>query len=849
MKTIIGNILRAVDGKSLRGRYLAATTLVAIVVFTSVWAAQLYVTETGRTRTANFEIRNNITKKVRLLRNSLLHMGTVLESYLWSPTGKHREAVHASIDETIEKYHSLVAIERFRPVNMEKGLQSLGTDLFSLHETLDKLMDTRINTGLRYPAMNVLSATSYVNNQEFLTISRVALQELLNRNGGERRLEFHRRISEVRDTWLRMIAEFRLYVANHNGTIVEGAEEQEKNIELLFQQSINGIDSLLTEDEDMLGLETEHALTEMLKAARLWYGGYERIRTLHEENDWRGDIHYLKSTIEPLFQDIWSFLKKIDLATEELAGEDVTVLVEAAGSIAFALWVLALFTLGVFIMGFVYFDRSVLKPVAIISEALRRDTAEGSTVELPRAGSRETRYLLDAYLQMRQQVRERQTALEHQALHDRLTDLPNRALLNDRMQQSIRQAMRERSTLALLIIGLDRFKDINDILGHQKGDELLRHFSERLPRLLGDTDTAARLSGDEFAILLPDGDRAHAKKFGLRLLEMLEQPFEVDKQTVYLNCSIGIALFPEHSSTPHKLSQCANTAMLLAKQRKQDILVYDGERDDNKLHRLSLASDLREAVYSSDIRVVYQPQIDLKTNRFVGMEALARWNHPERGAVRTDELISVAERTGLIRPLTYKILDTVLGQCSIWQEKRLDFGVVAVNLSMSNLQDSAFINQLQRLVDKWQVSPQCLILEITENSMMSDPAHALDTLHRINALGIQLAVDDFGTGFSSLAYLKKLPVHKLKIDKSFVTDMINDQNDAVIVRSVIDLAHNLGLQVIAEGVESEEVKNLLYVLECDAAQGYFVGEPLDAEDIEHKLQPQKKRELLADCPP
>ena len=425
--------------------------------------------------------------------------------------------------------------------------------------------------------------------------------------------------------------------------------------------------------------------------------------------------------------------------------------------------------------------------------------------------------------------------LEHQALHDALTGLPNRSLLQDRLLQAIRMGQRDQHPMALMMMDLDRFKDVNDTFGHHSGDLLLREVAVRLTAELRASDTVARLGGDEFAIVLMGVESESVAAAGARkLLRALEPPFEIDGERFDVGASIGIALFPQHGDGADALMRRADVAMYVAKRSGSGYAVYAPEEDTHSPERLALTGDLREAIESGALELEYQLQIELATKRVVGVEALVRWRHPRHGLLLPDSFIPLAEHTGLVRPLGLWVLGEAIRQCRVW----LDGGLrlrLSVNLSMRNLHDPSLLETLAGLLRQHRVEPGLLQIEITESTLMADPLHSVTVLGSLHEMGIELAIDDFGTGYSSLAYLRRLPVAEIKIDKSFVIDMASEENAAVIVRSTIDLGHNLGLKVVAEGVEDVAAWRILETGGCDIAQGNLFGPPESAEAVTRRL--------------
>jgi diguanylate cyclase (GGDEF)-like protein len=418
--------------------------------------------------------------------------------------------------------------------------------------------------------------------------------------------------------------------------------------------------------------------------------------------------------------------------------------------------------------------------------------------------------------------------LRHQALHDALTDLPNRSLLHRRAAR----ALRGDDPAAMLLIDLDRFKEVNDTLGHDHGDALLVEVSQRLQAALRRDDTLARLGGDEFAVLVCGApDRAAVVELAGRLQDALRRPFALRGVAVELEASIGVAFYPEHGETAGALLQRADVAMYDAKRGRRGVATYAPDRDPYSADRLGLLAELRRAIEHDELVLHYQPKVSLSTGELTGVEALVRWQHPSRGLLGPDEFVPLAERTGAVADLTRWVVDRALEQHCAWREQGIDLPV-AVNLAAANIVDVTLPGAVARLLKRHDVAGGRLECEISEHTVMADPVRASDVLAALRKLGVRLSLDDFGTGHSSLSYLKKLPLDEVKIDRSFVAGMAEDENDAVIVRSTIDLARNLGLEVVAEGVETAEIMAVLAELRCDTAQGYYISRPLPAGELD-----------------
>jgi diguanylate cyclase (GGDEF)-like protein len=420
--------------------------------------------------------------------------------------------------------------------------------------------------------------------------------------------------------------------------------------------------------------------------------------------------------------------------------------------------------------------------------------------------------------------------IEHTAYHDPLTDLPNRALFNLRTESAVREAKEKDGCLAVMLVDLDRFKDVNDSLGHDSGDRLLSGLASALPEQMRHEDTVARLGGDEFGILaLGINDSSAVLALAQKVRTVVGKPRIVDGVELQVGASIGIALYPDHGSDAETLIRRADVAMHRSKQTQTPAL-YDREHDHYSPARLSMVAELHRAISGRELLVSYQPQVDPATRELRAVEALVRWRHPKRGLLMPDEFIALAEHTGLIRELTAYVLDRSLHQCREWRDEGLHIGV-AVNVSPRDLLDSRFPEEVEELLERHDVDPEDLELEITENTAITDLPRARTVLAQLSQLGVGLAVDDFGAGNSSLAYIRRLPITGLKIDRSLISRMRFREDDAAIVDSTIRLAHALDLKVTAEGVETEGCCAYLAEVGCELAQGFLFGRAMSSEEI------------------
>jgi diguanylate cyclase (GGDEF)-like protein len=474
-----------------------------------------------------------------------------------------------------------------------------------------------------------------------------------------------------------------------------------------------------------------------------------------------------------------------------------------------------------------------------VTQPLQRLTA--ATTELERGNYEaplgdsgrgdEVGQLARGFDRMRHSLAEQRREILKLAYWDRLTGLPNRERFRDTLARAIEASRGSARPLAIITLNLDRFKHVNDVLGYAFGDELLKAVAERLRQQVNrEGDLVARLGGDEFAILLSRTDARGAVLLTERVSKAFEVPLAFDDQTVDLSASMGVACWPGDADDPDLLMSRSEIAMHAAKSKTAGVLLYSPSLDSASTQTLSLLTDLRHALQHGELRLFLQPKLDTASRQVVAAEALVRWQHPQRGLVPPLQFIPFAEQTGFVRQLTLWMFEAVARQ---WQALQPAQGhlLVAINLSTRDLLDQDFPQRLAGLLRQYGLASSGFCLEITESAIMDDPQRAEATLNRLAAQGFKLSIDDFGTGYSSLAYLKRLPVSELKIDKSFVMGMENDESDAKIVRSTVDLAHNLGLSVVAEGVESAAILAQLRELGCNEAQGYFISKPLPAGEF------------------
>jgi diguanylate cyclase (GGDEF)-like protein len=489
---------------------------------------------------------------------------------------------------------------------------------------------------------------------------------------------------------------------------------------------------------------------------------------------------------------------------------------------------LGILSLALSIAGSVMIALGITRPIELLLAAVKRIRQGDYTAPVQMQRDDEIGALAQGLDHMRAGIAEREQRILKLAYEDPLTQLPNRAQFGEALERGIVLAQTQGQSLAILVMDLDRFKFVNDSLGHGVGDHVLRQVGMRLHKLLGSAGCVARLGGDEFALLVPALQTAQVIELAQNILAALERPIFFQDQPLDVGTSIGIALYPEHASDAETLVRNADIAMYVAKRGKIGYTVYEPKFDTSQQEHLSLLGELRHAVEHGELRLYYQPKVSLASSTVHAAEALIRWVHPTKGLVPPGLFIPFAEHTGYIKVLTRWVLAEAIRQCGVWRRDGLRLQV-SVNISARDLMNRDLPEAISALLSEHSVPASMVCLEITESGFMEDPEHARKVLERLASIGLQLSIDDYGTGYSSLSYIMQLPVTELKIDRSFVSHMIDDRDLTTIVRSTIELGHSLGLKVVAEGVEDGQGFALLRELGCDGAQGYFMSPPLPAE--------------------
>lgn len=817
---------------SLRSRYITLTLLLAIIVISVVLLFYKGIISTKQNVAEQLLVIQEDHSTLNRIKIDLLETYRNIDLFLLDPSqGNHADTAHSLISSSLVKVREFALRHRLGDLDVRQEAQRLATKYSNLKESVTALTELRMDIQRQYPGMSISAFDMTGPQQQVINSLLILIQEIESGNLIPESKELYPLLLKSYTLWTRAISQMRIYMANRLASF---------STELLLSQanSLENLHNKFLEDVERLGwlyttedsFEGETAIRSIEKSARQWMNLFEQVRAVSESDKWRGDSHTMKTVVIPLTDEISSSISKLEswLSTQENGVvEQHRKNTDTLSTLLFSIiGLFMLFALGLILS----LDMMVFRPIASVTEALRSKAYNHKSPALIDSDSREIRYLIEAFQQMDAEVDQRQDALEHQALHDYLTGLPNRFMLNQRIEYQLLTSAQSNQPFTLFLMDLDNFKDINDSLGHAAGDILLHKVAMELSQTVRKIDTVARLGGDEFAILLPDMARDESQKLAKAILHTLQQPFKLEGKLISVGISIGIVSYPSDGTDIKSLLQHADIAMYHAKRQKTGFSFYNSKEDFFHENRLSLISDLKDAIENDDLDLHFQPQIDVKTNRVCGAEALLRWHHPTHGEIKPDKTIELAEYAGTIHQLSLWVIGTAMKECAAWHAAGHNISV-SVNLSVLDLANQNLSGEIGALLKQYRLSPFYLTLEITENGMMENPGHSIDMLNGLSQMGINLAIDDFGTGFSSLTYLKKLPINTIKIDKSFVLDMDINESDEIIVQSTINLGHNLGLKVVIEGIEHHELMEMASHYGCDQAQGFFFGRPQQGDEF------------------
>ncbi|MCG7995806.1 MAG: EAL domain-containing protein [Candidatus Thiodiazotropha taylori] len=821
---------------SYRGRYTYLAVLVGAALIAFAYVGWGLVKSSTQAQISNITSRTLASAVLADAQTQLSLIENHLQRILIDPVKEEPEDISNGLIQLEQVLTDLTeSLQRLPAGNSDVAL-ALQADQQHLTRQINQLIKVRRDVQAWFPAMQLMLDEMYPYNQRVLGNLQLLQHEI--QSDDEEQMDLITQLSSMQRLWLGMTGEFRLVIANRFGIfLAKSNPAPEERYETIINYSARFIERLNILQKYFHQQNSDFVVVEPLRGIEVdylaWMADFNQVREVMQKPTWRQDLNFMQKQVTPVFNEMRQKLSVVDLSLDTQSAEDITQLTQTAKRLSVSILVMAVMGLMMLVLAYLFIKRNLLQPIADTAHALKME-ASGSldAAKHPSSNLRETRDLVDAFSEMRRQVHNRQNHLDHMAHHDALTQLPNRILFRDRLTHALEIALRGELMVGLMFLDLDRFKQVNDSLGHLVGDELLKVIAERLTSLMRSSDTVARLSGDEFAILIEGiNSREDLEPLAVKILNAIKQPINIADNELRVSASIGIAVAPHDDISVEHLLRDADTAMYEAKrQGRSAYRFFSGEMTKRASDSLMLENEIRQAVESEQFIYHFQPIVETRTGRLFCFEALLRWDHPERGLLDPEVFLDVLDETGLINTLFEPMLAHAIAFQQQQSKERKETVAVSINLSARLLNDPAFCRGLLESLVSGEVPLGSLILEITEDTLTQELAEADVFLQQAKALGARIALDDFGTGQASLSHLRQFPFDILKIDRDFVKNVNVDNYDASLVIAMIQLAHAFQIDVVAEGVESQAQLAFLQQQGCDYIQGYLIGIPQHAEE-------------------
>lgn len=850
MTNPLSNLFSRLGLHSIRQRYLFVFISISIILLLVTYLGWRYVDAVSHNQLKDIQHRTQAADAISDLVTQIHSIQINLQRFIAMPT----ESNNRSVDRAFQLYDAaIVKLRKNEWVKQEAALLelvfALGKDREVLDAEVQKLVNVRLDKSQWFPAMNIMQERMLNNNMQFKTALEFMIQEAGEDLKGRKKIEVYKLLNEIRYTWQLMISEFRLFVSNSFGIFSNnpelGMQSRKMNIELYIKR----LDSLITQLERYkpnrkLDSVSTSTFSDLRTSHQQWAQAYTEVLQSFKNEQWRHDLMMLRENVEPLLARIKQRTSSMQLELAVANSKNITLLTRLAMNLSDYVIIFALAVIVLGVVGYIVFQRTILSPITTFAQVLKSEAVEQTAdkSKLLKSKTAEFRQLTDAFNEMREQVNTREAHLDHMAHHDALTQLPNRVLLRDRLSQSIARAKRDGKMVGLMFLDLDRFKQINDSLGHDVGDKLLKVVAERLTSCIRATDTVSRLGGDEFAVVVESVINAEQiAVMARKILTAFVPPFRVEQHELHSSASIGIALGPNDDNDVDALLKDADIAMYHAKDLgRGNYKFYSAEMASQVAEHMALETQLRHALNHDELLLYYQPIVDIKSGNIISTEALLRWQHPERGLITPDDFLSIMEDSGLIRPITQWVLYEASKQYLKHKQAGYPEIRMCVNLSGLLLKGDTILDLVINAIEHTHMDPNGLTVEITEDTLVEDLHGSDQALRTLKGMGIRVALDDFGTGQSSLNHLRLTPIDIVKIDRDFIRDIPGDQNDCELVDAVIAMAHKLHMSVVAEGVETKAQLDFLAWHKCDSIQGYYYSRPLESAAILELISENKK---------
>lgn len=816
---------------SIRRRYRNTAIVIATLLLASATTAQFYFSRNSAHTYGIIKAHERSLQLIYNIQTALARTETIVSDHMLSASNDSETAWNQQYEIISSRIRELSASKLLKNPDQVENITTLEQDLKTLNNLTVKLLTIRLDIDKQFPALYYARTFMLPMSQQFLDSSDQALEDLAYDKQSVDSKTLYSQIQQIRWMWLQMVTQFRMYKLNRLTSMSHVAlDDQVSDIETYHTVLLNAIAAAEQKAlNDKSGLETVPALRKMRDAAKRWNSDFQKVKRINSSIHWRTDRVMRSQQLQPVSLRISQGLATLVNHINANSVSTFAALNVAADDIIKTMWVLTVLGLVVIVLAYLYFDSRVLKPIAQVTEALHAEAIGDHHFRVPKANLSETQGLVHAFSYMRNQIQIRQSLLEHQALHDALTRLPNRYALETQLIDFLKNPDLI-SSITILILDLDRFKDVNDTLGHRVGDQVLEQAGQRILSTLRESDIIARWGGDEFAVVLPNSNQIQAVAIAEKISRSLAQVFNIEKKSLYIGVSIGIAVYPTHARNAESLLNCADLAMYYAKRKQLNFSIYSPDLHERYISPPKIIDGLALAIKNNKLDLLFQPIVAMPHKEIIGVEALLRWQHESHGSIAPQDIVAIAEHHNLSLELIRWVLTSAFQRITEFGAYHGDSINIAVNLSLNNLKDKNLLGVLQSTLTESSVAPQRLFIEIPEAALVIESPEVIDNLHNIHKLGAQLVIGDFGTGQASLSSLQRVPIAAIKIDKSLISTMATNESHAILVRSAINLAHNLGMKVIAIGIESANIWSLVEGLQSDQAQGFLISAPLRPED-------------------
>jgi diguanylate cyclase (GGDEF)-like protein len=821
--------------QSYRGRYAYFALLTSMMLIATAYVGWDYVNRTGHQQITQIEARNTAAAVLSDAQDYLNLIENALQRIVLEPSAKDQYKVDMGLKHlgfTLDKLEQAYSTETGGNLEVTKELKR---DAERLEVSAQELIAIRSDVERWFPALRLMRNEMLPHSQQMLSLLALLQFETDDDLRPEQQLRLLQAVSSLRWAWLNMTSEFRLFVANRFGIFASefrnGMQSRLINVRYFADEIPLQLAALKTmAAEGDLGFNATSSLERMELHYRAWIEAVDQLSTNLDNPNWREDLMFMGQTVDPILERMRQRLSYLNLDLDTQSARNITQLTDIARQLS--KFILAISMVGIFLIlaAYLFLHRYLLRPIAETALALKQEAQGLVDIQPPPAHLRETRDLVDAFTEMRRQVHSRQRSLDHMVHHDALTQLPNRVLFHDRLEHALDIASRENQLIGLMFLDLDRFKQVNDSMGHLVGDELLKVVAGRLRSLVRASDTVSRLGGDEFAILLEGlEDRDVVLRLADKALKELKKPIQIADQTFIISASIGIALAPLDDMVAENLISDADTAMYEAKRQGRAMYcLFNDEMVHRVTQYLSLEHEIRQGIELKHFVYHYQAVVGVDDNRLMGCEALLRWRHPEKGLLAPEVFLDTLDASGLISQMIDELLDQAIAHQAAFRRQTGKSLSVAINLSVRLLNDPSFCRRLLKRLLDGHFAEGGLVLEITEDILSQELAEAEVFLQQVKTLGGRIALDDFGTGQASLSHLRLFPFDLLKIDRGFIHSAGADANYASLIEAIVNLSHAFSMPVVAEGVETAEQQRFVKRLGCDYIQGHLIGKPVES---------------------